>query len=618
MYLLYRTSLKQKLLLLLLPLLATTVWLSYSSVYAKYQLKKQMWAVEQQVQLAQAVGNLINEMQKERGLTSGFLISKGTEFSTDLDRQKKQTDAARQNVSLLHYNAQRLDELKKMREDIVNFRVSAANAIKFYNNDIGTLLNVIGKSDTQVQNGGIARQLGAYYALLNLKNMMGSERAFMSGVFVLDHFQPGQLAALNALVAGQAVWQHYFLMKATPQQAALFTEASLTPSFMQALSLRNTALSRADSGGWQISAREWYEAQTQRIEALHDIEKSINKDIKRAALNNYKQASREEIMFLIICLAAFITSALVAWIVIRTINLQLRSTINIIENMDGDLTQRLAVRGTDEISVLNKFYNQSIENIQSMVREIKNNAAIVRKVSSEIASENDELAKRTEEQAASLTETSASIEQISTAIDQNSDNARRVETLAQHMVEHVESASKSVGEANLSMQDIRSFSEQIAGIVSSINNISSQTNLLALNAAVEAARAGDLGKGFTVVAAEVRNLSRLCANEADMIQKLIAQNINKIEEGAERVLSSEHILRSVVGDAGQMKRFIDDIADASAEQSAGIAQIQQALNQMGQVTEQNVSMVSEAANSSHLLHDQSEAMSNLVNKFIVE
>jgi len=618
MFLLYRTSLKQKFLLLLLPLIVTTLWLSYSSVYGKYQLKKQMWAVEQQVQLAQAVGGLINELQKERGLTSGFLSSKGKEFSDDLEAQKKRTDNARQTLSMLHYNEQQADALKMVRKDVVNFRMSAATSIKFYNESISTLLNVIGKSDRLVQNGGIARQLGAYYALLNLKNLMGSERAFMSGVFVLNHFQPGQLAALNALVAGQAVWQHYFLMKATPEQAALFTQTSLSPNFTQALSLRNTALNQAESGDWQISPREWYEAQSQRIEALHDIEKSINRDIKYAARDNYKQASREEMVFLFICLTAFITSALVAWLVIRTINSQLRSAINIIENMDGDLTQRLAVRGTDEISLLNKFYNHSIENIQSMVLEIKNNAAVVRQVSSEIASGNDELAKRTEEQAASLTETAASIEQISTAIEQNSDNARRVETLARNMVDHVESASKSVGEANLSMQEIRTFSEQIAGIVSSINNISSQTNLLALNAAVEAARAGDLGKGFTVVAAEVRNLSRLCANEADMIQKLIAQNINKIEEGAERVLSSEQILRSVVGNAEQMKQFIDDIANASAEQSSGIAQIHLALNQMGQVTDQNVSMVAEAATSSHRLHDQSEAMSSLVDKFIVE
>lgn len=618
MCLLYRTSLKQKLLLLLLPLVVTTIWLSYSSVYGKYQLKKQMWAVEQQVQLAQAVGGLINELQKERGLTSGFLVSKGKEFSADLEEQKKRTDLARQKLALLDYNEQRSQQLKTVREDVLNFRVSAAAGIKFYNESISTLLDVIGKSDRLVQNGGIARQLGAYYALLNLKEMMGSERAFMSGVFVLNRFQPGQLAALNALVAGQAVWQHYFLMKATPEQAALFTQTSLSPNFTQALSLRNTALNQAESGDWQISPREWYEAQSQRIEALHDIEKSINRDIKYAARDNYKQASREEMVFLFICLTAFLTSALVAWLVIRTINSQLRSAINIIENMDGDLTQRLAVRGTDEISLLNKFYNHSIENIQSMVLEIKNNAAVVRQVSSEIASGNDELAKRTEEQAASLTETAASIEQISTAIEQNSDNARRVETLARNMVDHVESASKSVGEANLSMQEIRTFSEQIAGIVSSINNISSQTNLLALNAAVEAARAGDLGKGFTVVAAEVRNLSRLCANEADMIQKLIAQNINKIEEGAERVLSSEQILRSVVGNAEQMKQFIDDIANASAEQSSGIAQIHLALNQMGQVTDQNVSMVAEAATSSHRLHDQSEAMSSLVDKFIVE
>ncbi|MDU7869466.1 MAG: nitrate- and nitrite sensing domain-containing protein, partial [Pantoea sp.] len=105
-------------LLLLLPLVVTTIWLSYSSVYGKYHLKKQMWAVEQQVQLAQAVGGLINEMQKERGLTSGFLVSKGKEFSADLEEQKKRTDLARQKLALLDYNEQRSQQLKTVREDV--------------------------------------------------------------------------------------------------------------------------------------------------------------------------------------------------------------------------------------------------------------------------------------------------------------------------------------------------------------------------------------------------------------------------------------------------------------------------------------------------------------------
>ncbi|MDK1101457.1 methyl-accepting chemotaxis protein, partial [Cronobacter sakazakii] len=150
-----------------------------------------------------------------------------------------------------------------------------------------------------------------------------------------------------------------------------------------------------------------------------------------------------------------------------------------------------------------------------------------------------------------------------------------------------------------------------------IDDISFQTNLLALNAAVEAARAGELGRGFAVVASEVRTLSQRCAREAGLIRELVANNMAKIGEGVEHVDASGKALDGAVANTARMRTFISDIARAAAEQSLGVSQVHEALNQLEQVTQQNAALVSEAATASQTLDNQSKTMSQLVNRFVV-
>jgi methyl-accepting chemotaxis protein len=285
--------------------------------------------------------------------------------------------------------------------------------------------------------------------------------------------------------------------------------------------------------------------------------------------------------------------------------------------MDGDLTQRLDVPGSDELSLLNRAYNQAIENIQHIVSEIKHGAGVLRGASSEIASGNQDLASRTDQQAASLVETAASMEQIATAVNMTADNANEAKRLTQEMEKQVQEASRVAGETSNSMSAIRYSSEQISNIVSSIDEISFQTNLLALNAAVEAARAGELGKGFAVVASEVRNLSQRCANEAQQIRELVSKNMDQIQQGVALAQASDRALHAARENTGQMLSFVSDIAHAANEQSLGVSQVHEALNQLEQVTQQNAGLVASAASASQLLDQQSETMSELVGRFVV-
>jgi methyl-accepting chemotaxis protein len=303
-------------------------------------------------------------------------------------------------------------------------------------------------------------------------------------------------------------------------------------------------------------------------------------------------------------------------IVVRSIQQQLTNTLKTINEMDGDLTRRLDVPGSDELSALNRAYNQAIENIQHIVQEIKSGALILSNASSDITDGNQDLAQRTDEQAASIVETAASMEQISTAISQTAHNASEAERLTQSMANDVMDATRVSNEASQSMAAIRSSSDNIFQIVASIDEISFQTNLLALNAAVEAARAGELGKGFAVVAAEVRHLSQRCAREASLIRELVNQNMDNIGEGVQRVSASEAALKAAADTTGRMKQYVSDIARAANEQSLGVTQVHQALNQLEQVTQQNAALVSQMATASQMLDAQSKSMSTLVDRFV--
>ena len=284
--------------------------------------------------------------------------------------------------------------------------------------------------------------------------------------------------------------------------------------------------------------------------------------------------------------------------------------------MEGDLTRRLTISGTDELSALNRAYNHAIENIQHIVSEIKSGATVLRHASANIADGNQNLAQRTDEQAASLVETAASMEQISTTINLTADSAREAEKLTVAMQQEVSQANTVAAQASQSMEAIRASSEQISSIIKSIDDISFQTNLLALNAAVEAARAGELGRGFAVVASEVRNLSQRCATQAHQIRELVNENMAKIGEGVDRVTASGKALQQAAEQSDRMRDYISDIARAAEEQSLGVAQVHLALSQLEQVTQQNAALVSQAASESHSLDQQSEAMTQLVDRFV--
>jgi methyl-accepting chemotaxis protein len=279
---------------------------------------------------------------------------------------------------------------------------------------------------------------------------------------------------------------------------------------------------------------------------------------------------------------------------------------------EGDLAKRVSVTSNDELGALGHAMNAMLDNIVNVVTEVRRAAEHVSTASAEITQGNEDLSQRTSAQAGALEETSASMEEMTSTIKQNADNSNQANQLAVAAREVAENGGMVTEKAVEAMAEINKSSKKIADIINVIDEIAFQTNLLALNAAVEAARAGEQGRGFAVVASEVRNLAQRSATAAKEIKTLINESVRKVGDGSELVNRSGQTLSEIVNSVKRVTDIIAEISAASQEQAAGIDQVNKAVMQMDQGTQQNAALVEQATSASQFMKHQASELLNQV------
>ncbi|QVQ28734.1 methyl-accepting chemotaxis protein [Achromobacter deleyi] len=281
----------------------------------------------------------------------------------------------------------------------------------------------------------------------------------------------------------------------------------------------------------------------------------------------------------------------------------------------GDLTVRVEVNSSNEIGALMAAVKRMQESLTRTVSAVRRGVDEINVGSREISAGNTDLSSRTEEQAASLEETAASMEQLASTVKQNADNARQANQLAASASDVAERGGSAVSEVVSTMQGISASSRKISEIVSVIDGIAFQTNILALNAAVEAARAGEQGKGFAVVAGEVRSLAQRSAQAAKEIKGLIEDSVTKVGAGSQQVERAGATMQEIVASVKRVTDIMGEISAASEEQSSGIDQVNRAVSQMDEVTQQNAALVEEAAAAAGSLQEQAQRLVEAVAVF---
>ncbi|NML17203.1 methyl-accepting chemotaxis protein [Azohydromonas caseinilytica] len=318
-------------------------------------------------------------------------------------------------------------------------------------------------------------------------------------------------------------------------------------------------------------------------------------------------------------LAMLALSALLGWLITRSITRPLRRACEIAQHVaGGDLTVDVRAEGRDETAqLLSALSNMQVQ-LTATVGNVRNNAEGVASASAQIAQGNQDLSQRTEQQASSLEQTASAMEELGSTVKHNADNASQANQLAQGASDVAIKGGTVVAQVVDTMRGIKESSHKIADIIGVIDSIAFQTNILALNAAVEAARAGEHGRGFAVVAGEVRSLAQRSATAAKEIKSLITDSVDRVDHGSGLADQAGRTMEEVVAAIKRVTDLMGEISSASVEQSKGVAQVGNAMTQMDHATQQNAALVEQSAAAAESLREQAQRLLRAVAAFRLE
>jgi methyl-accepting chemotaxis protein len=318
---------------------------------------------------------------------------------------------------------------------------------------------------------------------------------------------------------------------------------------------------------------------------------------------------------------ALALAAVIGWAITRSLLRQLGGEPAYAAGIAGEIASgkldvEVRIAPNDKSSLLYAM-GMMREQLAHVVSDVRSGTDLINTASGEIAAGNQELSARTEQQATALEETAASLEEMTATVRQNADNARQANQLAASASDIAQQGGAVVGQVVQTMGSINASAKNIVDIIGVIDGIAFQTNILALNAAVEAARAGEQGRGFAVVATEVRTLAQRSASAAKEIKVLIDTSVQQVDAGAKLVDQAGATMHAIIDSVRNVTDIMNEISAASTEQSAGIEQINKAVAQMDQVTQQNAALVEEAAAASAAMQEQAAGLAATVGVFTV-
>ncbi|KAB8042722.1 methyl-accepting chemotaxis protein [Janthinobacterium aquaticum] len=349
------------------------------------------------------------------------------------------------------------------------------------------------------------------------------------------------------------------------------------------------------------------------INQLLQLQQQAQQSFMASSLEGDKQLM---LVLLVLGGVAVLLGAWCAVFITRSITVPLSGAVAVAQQVAaGELTAHVAVQGRDETSALQQALRDMNDSLVRTVSAVRQGTQAITVASGEIASGNADLSARTETQASSLEETASSMEELTSTVKQNADNARQANQLAVSASSVAQQGGSVVSQVVDTMGAIKDSSRKIVDIIAVIDGIAFQTNILALNAAVEAARAGEQGRGFAVVATEVRNLAQRSAAAAREIKGLIGDSVEKVDTGSRLVDEAGQTMELVVTSIRQVADIMGEITAATQEQSHGIEEVNQAISQMDEMTQQNAALVEQAAAAAESMQEQSLRLAEAVSAF---
>ncbi|WP_432261683.1 methyl-accepting chemotaxis protein [Cupriavidus sp. TMH.W2] len=419
--------------------------------------------------------------------------------------------------------------------------------------------------------------------------------------------------------ASEAAWKRYMGLPQNPEEKALAAElGKQRQAFMEQGVLPLQAASLAGNQEEAVRLAKKVLPDLQR--AMASAHENLQKFQMIAGQGNFDASqagfARIRMMSIALIVLGLAVAVLCTFTLNRAIVTPVQEALAVFERIArGDLSSRITSISKNEIGRMMQALAAMQSSLSGIVAEVRTGADSMASATQQISTGNLDLSQRTEEQASSLEQTAASMEELTTVVRQNADNARQAGVLAGEASQIALKGGDVVGRVVETMNEINGASRKVVEIISVIEGIAFQTNILALNAAVEAARAGEQGRGFAVVAGEVRSLAQRSASAAKEIEALISESGQRVETGTRLVAEAGQTMGEIVQAVRRVTDIMNEIGAASQEQSSGIEQVNRAVTQMDEVTQQNAALVEEAAAAAGALEEQAQKLKNVVSVF---
>jgi methyl-accepting chemotaxis protein len=654
-------KIRHKLLLMVMsPLIAMFIF-SLSSVRDHYLLLRGLEQTETLTRLAVEVGSLTHEIQKERGYSSGYLNAKGEKFREDLSKQREQVDlklkgvknylAAHESVlgtvnKSLETAAANITKLPETRVGVDSLKLSGADSYAYYTAVIDSYLDVVAAVATTSGKREVMREATAYYAFVKAKEEVGRERATLNAVITADRFDDEKFQRVFNIAGAQRTYIDLFQKYGSAESLALYDEKAQSPSFQKALEMRGAVLSKGMAGGFSIAPEAWFTVATDKINTMKEVEDHLSKEILATAGTLATQAKSSlvaSIVFTIV--AAFVTLAL-GFVIMLGITKPLSRMLHMLKDIaegEGDLTRRLKEDRRDELGEVSVWFNRFVDNVHGIVSQLASNtmqvssscaqlnrtAEQIATAAEEVASQSGTVATASEEMSATSNEISGSCAQAAASSNRASDTAKGGADVVQQTLLGMQNIAARVQESARTVASLGERSDQIGAIVGTIEDIADQTNLLALNAAIEAARAGEQGRGFAVVADEVRALAerttRATREIGEMIKAIQSETggavssmklgVDEVEKGMESSRKSGEALHNILGAINDVTAQIHQIATAAEEQTAVTGEISSNIHQINDVVSETAKGAHETANAAAHLSTLALDLQRIVGRF---
>lgn len=612
-----------KLTLMLLPPLLGLLFFSINTMSDKYSAVRDMRQTKALASLSIIAGEVIHELQKERGMTAGFLSSKGEKFKSELPKQREATTTARKKLEnfLISYGSElkvvrqnldaavtRLGKIDGIRSNADNLSLAGKESFGFYTGAISSYLEVIAAVGRTTANAHIAGDATAIYAFVSAKEFAGQERATLNAVFSANRFDDETFQRTLKIISAQDTCLALFNLYATKEGNSIVQEKLNSTAAKKVADLRSAAISKSATGDFGITPEIWFGTITEKINAMKSAEDLLNKQLAETADGFESAALKSLSLGIALTLSLLLISFVISFLLIRDLMKQLggepQHIATIVERVaQGDLTVEFDQTQKNPTGIYAAM-KQMVEQLRKVVGDVMATSDNVASGSQQLSATAQQMSEGATQQAASAEEISASMEEMAASIRHNTDNAVQTEKIAVKSAADAKSGGAAVKDTVLAMKEI-------ATKITIIDEIARQTNLLALNAAIEAARAGEHGKGFAVVASEVRKLAERSQTAAGEISQRSISSVSIAEQAGE-------MLETMLPDIQQTAQLVQEISCASREQDTGAEQVNKAIQQLDAVIQQNASASEQMASTSEELSGQAELLQRSISFFRID